>query len=251
MDCASKPNTSVASAINRRHVTSSLSKGSRLLIAGEEHSKRKQIETFIANGFCTHYNATISQFMPLIFALEQNGIKAAVGVRYGIHREKEHPLFVEQYLTMPIENTLVQHGINTNRADIVEVGNLLSCSARYTIPLLLSLLICLKKLNVQYLIFTATSQLAQLLRGAGITLRSLGKADPARLTEHRETWGTYYDTAPEVMALSLDTTSRCIQSCASLNTHYQNAIRLISFTNFPQQLDGIAVLEPSENYCVA
>ena len=42
---------------------------------------RQQIETFIANGFATRYNAHITSFMPMLFALEFNGVKAAAGAR--------------------------------------------------------------------------------------------------------------------------------------------------------------------------
>lgn len=201
-----------------------------LIAADTSHLARKQIETFIANGFATHYGAALSPstFLPVLFALEVKGVKAAVGARFGVEDNTPAMLFIEQYLEHPVEVALANKGINVQRQHIVEVGNLFSSSSRYTLPLLLSLFFMLKQCGSEYLVFSATTQLKQLLQGAGIELISLACADASKLAPSANNWGTYYDTAPEVVAISLKSVTHHVTHSASLNSYYQQAIGLIS-----------------------
>tara|TARA_Y100000991_G_scaffold53249_1_gene38920 strand:- start:152 stop:409 length:258 start_codon:yes stop_codon:yes gene_type:complete len=64
--------------------------------------------------------------------------------------------------------------------------------------------------------------------GAGIQLHPLVKADVSKLKGNSDDWGTYYDTAPQVTALSLHHVTQHIIGCPELNAHYQRAIELIS-----------------------
>lgn len=199
-----------------------------LITATQKHSARGRIETFIANGFATRYDAHITSFMPVLFALETGGVKAAVGARLGAQNNQHCPLFVEQYLSTSIEAVLAQQSIEVERAQIAEVGNLFSSASRYTLPLLFSLFFMLKQCGSKYLVFSATSYLKLLLCRAGLELIPLAQADMSKLSTSNDDWGTYYDTAPEVTALSLEKVTRHTAHCPKLNAHYQYAIGLIT-----------------------
>lgn len=199
-----------------------------LIAATQKHSARRRIETFIANGFATRYDAHITSFMPVLFALETSGVKAAVGTRLGAQNKQHYPFFIEQYLSTSIEAVLAQQFIKVDRAQIAEVGNLFSSASRYTLPLLFSLFFMLKQCGSKYLVFSATSQLKSLLCGAGLELIPLAQAEMSKLTTSNDDWGTYYETAPEVTALSLEQVTRHIAHYPKLNAHYQYAIGLIA-----------------------
>lgn len=211
--------------------------------ANVTHPARQQIETFITNGFATRYDARITSFMPTLFALEVNGIKAAVGARCGAIGSTKHVLFIEQYLVIAIESALQRHGIRAQRHEIVEVGNLFSSSSRYTLPLLLSLFFLFSQLGKKHLVFSATSQVKQLLQGAGISLTSLAQADAKKLVSNHDDWGSYYDTAPQVVTLSLREVTHHVMRSATLRKYYQQAVGLIAGSDSEQQLSGTLVCQ--------
>ncbi|WOI38934.1 thermostable hemolysin [Alteromonas sp. CI.11.F.A3] len=209
--------------------------------ANVTHSARQSIETFITNGFAARYNARITSFMPMLFALEVNGIKAAVGARCGATGSMNHVLFIEQYLVITIESVLLHHGISAKRHEIVEVGNLFSSSSRYTLTLLLSLCFLFSQVGKKHLVFSATKQLKELLQGAGISLTALANADAKKLESNHDDWGTYYDTAPQVMTLSLRNVTHHVMRSAPLRKYYLQAIGLIAGSDNEQQLSDTLV----------
>ena len=205
---------------------------------------RQQIETFIANGFATRYNAHITSFMPMLFALEFNGVKAAAGARCSATDSTNHALFIEQYLDSTIEGELLRHGISTQRHEIVEVGNLFSCSPRYTLPLLLSLCFLFSQLGKKHVVFSATTQVKKLLQNSGVSLIFLAPANAKKLVSSHDDWGTYYDTAPQVIALALKEVTHQVMNSVLLRQYYQKAIGLITGSNFEQQLNDALVCYP-------
>ncbi len=216
--------TGVNSTAGSKQVRSSLS----LITTDRQHPARRQVETFIANGFATHYNAHICSFMPVLIALEVNGVKAAVGARCAFESHATHPLFIEQYLTVPVEKALLEVGITVSRQEIAEVGNLFSSASRYTLPLLLSLFILLKNSGTEYLVFSATAKLQKMLDAAALPLVTLADADKAKLMSKGDNWGSYYETTPKVMSLSLRDVTRHVTANGPLHSYYQQAMALIA-----------------------
>ena len=164
-------------------------------VANKQSTKRKTIENHIARGFNQAYQAQITEFMPLLVALGRSKIEAALGVRTG-----EHKLFVETYFDQPLEQTMAEKGIHCSRHRLAEIGNLYSRSSRFTMPLLLLTAMGLFQQHISLLVFTATSQLQRMMEHGGLTLHHLTDADEARLGEPKQNWGSYYQTAPKVVA---------------------------------------------------
>ncbi|MBU2977390.1 thermostable hemolysin [Alteromonas sp. C1M14] len=190
-----------------------------LLVASETHSLRQDIEGFITHGYFNHYGARISQFMPVLFAIKKHTFNGALGIRHGADPKHKTPtpLFVEQYLDLPIESLLKVQGMTFCREQITEIGNLFSRAPRYTLSLLLSLYFVLKEKGTQCLIFSATTQLQQLFAGAGLNLIVLAQADPQRLATTQDHWGRYYHTQPKVCALLLTDIEHRIATCPRLH----------------------------------
>ena len=181
----------------------------KLLLPGSDcamHSvmslERAGLEQYIAAKFRAVYGAELSEFLPQLMGLKCHGrFSAAVGIRHGSHE----PLFVEQYLDQPIEQTMLQRLQNRiNRNDIAEIGNLVS-NWRGASQLLFVLLVgALHKAGFKWVVFTATEEVEHLIEKARFSPITICKADPERLGEERAKWGTYYDTNPHVLAGDLD-----------------------------------------------
>lgn len=194
-----------------QHVPDSDREHFDIVSATELGPQRAMLETFIANGFATAFNAQIHHFLPLLVGIQTSGIRAALGIRSG-----QQTLFIEQYLSHDLALTLHQRGLEVSRHQIAEIGNLFSASSRYTLPLLLAVSTALYANKVEYAVFCATQPLIELLHGNGLTLTHLADADPARLKPSNDNWGSYYATHPQVMALKLGDVVRLMLQQSSL-----------------------------------
>lgn len=161
-----------------------------------QDAERVQIESFIKQGFQKVYGADISVTMPTLLAVKNASFKAALGIR-----SANEPLFVEQYLSNPIEHVLMTNGSSVAREHIAEIGHLYSNKSRFALPLLLTAGVSLFVNEYRYITFCATSQVRQLVLGAGIDVVDIGVADKAKISS-TDNWGSYYDTLPSVVAVS-------------------------------------------------
>lgn len=158
--------------------------------------ERPQIELFIQQGFQKVYGAQISVTMPTLLAIKNGAFKAALGIR-----SANQALFIEQYLNSPIEHVLTTEGLSVAREHIVEIGHLYSNKSRFALPLLLTAGVSLFVNEYRCIAFCATSQVRQMLHTAGIAVIDIGEANKAKVSS-TDDWGSYYDTAPRVVAVS-------------------------------------------------
>lgn len=160
--------------------------------------RRAEVELFISNVFARHYDARVSAFAPNLLLLEQQGqIVAATGWRSA----KTEALFLERYLDSPIEQTMAQLADQRVERDrIVEVGNLAAEKSGGSLHVILALASHLDHLGYEWVVFTATQELVGIFSRLGLPLLALAKADPARLGAEAGAWGTYYDSAPIIVA---------------------------------------------------
>ncbi|WP_414828873.1 thermostable hemolysin [Alteromonas sp. H39] len=172
-----------------------------LIVAEAGTRYRNTLEAFIHEGFSKAYGAQVRDFLPVLVGVGRGKPEAALGIRKGTS-----PLFVEQYLSAPLETVLEQHALSVPRKHIAEIGNLYSASPRFTIPLLLATAMAMCEQGVAVLVFSATDKLRQLLSKNGVKLSVLAKADPSRLAPSQSQWGRYYDSQPQVVAFSLEET---------------------------------------------
>ncbi|MFT3928965.1 MAG: thermostable hemolysin [Spongiibacteraceae bacterium] len=156
---------------------------------------RHAVEAYIADAFREQYDAHIEHFMPVLLTIEtDHQIEAALGLRFGDQR----PLFLEHYLDQSVEAELAAHGLPNSA--IVEVGNLVSTRAGCSQLLFILLAELLDSLGCDTGVFTATTHVQQLLCKAGCELTTLCDADGNRLGPQLSQWGSYYETAPRVVA---------------------------------------------------
>ena len=159
---------------------------------------RNRIEEFIKKGFTNAYSADIHVSMPVVLAVKKGTYKAALGVR-----STRSALFIEQYLDSSIEQLLSTPDNPVSRDEIIEIGHLFSNAQKFTIPLLLVTAASLYRSGFKYMVFTGTEQVNKLISRTGINVSHLANADSNKLDKSNDQWGTYYDSNPQVVSVSL------------------------------------------------
>lgn len=163
---------------------------------------RATVEHYIHAVFARGYGAEINHYLPQLMSLRdgEGEMLAALGMRCG----NSGKLFLEIYLDEPVEQRLAAvAGVAVQRDSIVEIGNLASGRAGAARWLFLALAAYLHGRGAQWAIFTVAPFLKNTFLKLGFKLYVLARADKARLGEEASDWGSYYDAAPEVMAVDV------------------------------------------------
>ncbi|WP_100656827.1 thermostable hemolysin [Alteromonas flava] len=195
---------------------------------------REAAEHFIETGFQHAYNASIKVSTPWILAINNGAFKAALGIRSAHER-----LFLEQYLAAPIE-TMVNQYIPVRRAGIAEIAHLYSNSNKFTLPLFLITAVALFTNGFAAMTFSATSHVQSLIQRAGIITHELASADPSKLQQRAANWGSYYQTEPKVVAVSLRNVMQVINSSARYRKMFELLTDKIAHTVCALQAGDIA-----------
>ena len=158
---------------------------------------RRAVEDFVRQVYAQHYGASLREFKPTLVSLDDDGtVVAAAG-----YRAATAPLFLENYLDVPIEQALAARtGGVVARTAIVEVGHFASMQPGLGRRLMAHLGRQLAAEGFQWVVSTATRELRVIFERLRIRPLALGLADPARLGPDAVEWGTYYEHAPMVLA---------------------------------------------------
>ncbi|MGJ7484559.1 thermostable hemolysin [Variovorax sp. LT2P21] len=169
-----------------------------LVVHGRDDLRRAEVEAFVLGIFAQRYGAQVQQFAPVLVSLQDHGeIVAAAGYRCAA----DAPLFLERYLSSPIETLLAtQAATQPARRSVVEVGHLAASRAGEGRRLIALLGPHLAAQGFQWVVSTLTTELRQLFVRIGVTPLALGTADPAALGAEAAHWGSYYDHRPVVLA---------------------------------------------------
>ena len=172
----------------------------QLLWCDRNHTERHSLEQFIAGGFAAAYDAQISQFMPHLLAVTLHGQwQAVLGIRSGLAPR----LFVEQYLDADICTVLAGAGIQTQRAQVAEIGNLYASGRQQILLLFIAMAVALYQQGYRHLVCCATPTVMSMLSRHGLQLNVLAEGDPSRLGDAAADWGSYYQRHPQVCQLDL------------------------------------------------
>ena len=160
--------------------------------------RREPAEAFIRTVFADQYGARVPAFAPELMVLEQNAeIVAAAGWRGA----GGGPLYLEHYLDEPVEAYIARlAGHPVMRDRVVEVGNLAAVKAGWGSRMILALAAHLDRLGYEWVVFTATDELIGIFAKLGLPPLALMQANPHRLGDAAQAWGSYYDMKPVVVA---------------------------------------------------
>ena len=172
-------------------------------LEGPRAFARQEAEWFVRDAFSAAYAADIAHFMPTLMTLRSDAgrLLAVLGLRTA----GAAPLFLEQYLTAPVEQVLSgATGLPVARSQLVEVGNFAVGAAGGGRWLITALTAFLHSAGSTWAVFSCGPELRNAFGRLGIGLVDLAPADPSLLdAAERERWGRYYDQKPRVMAANV------------------------------------------------
>ena len=174
-------------------------------VTGLFEPERQDVENFIKATYEKNYNAEIRVDYPFLMSVhnEAGDILAALGFRYA----EATPLFLEHYIDRPIENIL-----GCPRDEIVEIGNLASAGQGALNLLFAALASYLKNRDICYAVITGTDALHRHFKKMGFNPSKICDADISSVQGDGQSWGSYYDTQPRVLAGSLETAVKRFKS---------------------------------------
>lgn len=186
-----------ALAAAKRHRINSIT----VATSDEYAPDRHELEQFVHDVFAKTYGADVQQFMPELVSLrdEHGDLVAAFGLR----KATNSALFLERYLDAPVETVLSQRfNKPITRTAITEIGNLAVANPRHAGILIAHVIGHSLDIGVEWAVATAHHTLQNGLIKGGRDVYALQAADKNRLsTVEQKTWGTYYDNAPQVVAI--------------------------------------------------
>ena len=165
--------------------------------------QRHAAEEFIAAQFLKAYDARISEFMPELMGLYDNG---ALSAACGLREAASESMFLEQYLEGPVETVLGEiTGMPAERRTLIEIGNLSISRPGYARHLVCWLTLHLHDIGMEWAVFSAVPALRNNFLRLGIPLVTMAAASADRLPEGSSaSWGSYYDQKPLVTAVSVE-----------------------------------------------
>lgn len=162
------------------------------------HQRYREACHFIRRYYRVVFGARINVKAKNLVVLfdEQHRLRAAVG----LIPAEQGELFLEAYLSAPIEKVLVARTRRSiRRQEIMEVGSLAADGSGAGRLLFVALTEALHALRRDWIVFTGTSQVRTMFSRLGLSPVALASADPQRLGDDAEKWGRYYDHAPTIM----------------------------------------------------
>lgn len=191
-------------------------------------AERRELQTYIADCFARVYGASLYEFLPTFLAMDCCGKTSAAA---GIKLASQGPLFLEQYFDSPVETRIaLLAGIEPSRDSIAEIGNLVASHRGASQVFFLVMADILHRAGAEWIVFSATRQVAKLVGKLSCETLDLGPADPSRLGDKAANWGRYYDTAPRVLAIRLE------EALASVRKDLRPSVVLHLYRNSSRRL---------------
>ncbi|MET0778314.1 MAG: thermostable hemolysin [Pseudomonas mandelii] len=159
--------------------------------------ERPVFEAFIQQRFRKAHGADIRHFMPELFGVsDAAGTLCAVA---GVRMANAESLFLERYLDESIEPLISAAADRpVDRAGIVEVGNLAASDTGSARMSIIAITYLLAMGGLEWVAFTGNIGLVNSFHRLGLKPVTLCAADPERLGDERQHWGSYYESKPWV-----------------------------------------------------
>ncbi len=171
----------------------------RIVVCMADDPQRVEAEAFVRDAFFRTHRARIRSVMPTLLVLhDPAGSMCAVA---GCRVASSERLFLESYLSQPIEEELAEHiSSRPRRSEIVEVGNFAARSSRTARRFMSLLPYFLLDRKLTWVTFTATASVRRILHHIGARCVELARAEGAWVRNADDDWGRYYTHDPRVMA---------------------------------------------------
>lgn len=185
----------------------------------ELNDSRRRIQRYIADRFKAVHDADIKHFLPILLSISRESeTGAALGLQFGA----ESAMFLEQYLSNPIEQEIAAlKEMPVARSSIVEVGNLVISHRPSGLLLFILMTGVLERLSCKWMVFTATRNVENMLKKLGYSPFYLADAPPEVLGDEAASWGQYYQNSPRVLTGSVDSACQEIGRSSFLKGLYR------------------------------
>jgi len=172
------------------------------VVLGPEHAERAAVEDFIRAVFAKTYGAKVQHFAKVLLGIRGRDGQWAAALGYTPASSNE--LFVENYGGGSVEQQISgKLATPVKRDQVVEVGNLAASTAGAARQLIGGAIQYLYEAGFCWVIFTATRALLNSFSRLDLRPIPLATADPARLPDRGQGWGSYYEMQPQIMAGSI------------------------------------------------
>lgn len=170
----------------------------RMEWVGPQHQERASLQDFIADAFFKTHGAQVRQFCQTLVGCKDRHGRWVAALGYTLARDGA--TFLEQYLDAPLESEIAARtSMPVSRHQIVEVGNLAATHAGAARELIVCMTRYLYRQGMIWVAFTATRALLNSFTRLRLKPTVLAEADRRRLPDGGKSWGTYYETKPQVM----------------------------------------------------
>jgi hypothetical protein len=172
-----------------------------------DHADRKGIEQFITEVFWDRYGASIGYFHHALMGCRDVHGRWMAAVGFSPMQGRD--AFLDVYLDAPAESMIAAdlrlRGARREvaRKGLVEVGNLAAVRPGGARMLILEMTRHLYLCRFDWVVITATHEIANSLTRLGYEPHALAKAEPLRLPDKGQSWGSYYDCTPQVMYVDI------------------------------------------------
>jgi len=186
---------------------------------------RESAELAVKSIFRAIHQADISDFLPLLItANKEQRLDAVIGLRSAYQGE----LFLENYLTTPIEKEAkARYNIDIKRKKLVEIGNLVSSKSGVSRQLFIVLAFALHKAGIEWVSFTATKHVEQLLYKLAFQPLEICQAQEQLAVNSCSSWGNYYTQNPKVSIGNVAQAVNTLKQTAIINAMYPKLVPLI------------------------
>jgi Thermostable hemolysin len=167
------------------------------VVFGPGDPRRGEAEALIEAAYRRCYGGAVSGHFPNLMAL-RNGSGAVVAAA-GFRWARSEPLFLEQYLDVPIDEAVARIGPRHDREGIVEIGSLATDGGGASAALFAALAKHLEAEGATFAAATATRRLRRLFTLVNFETSQIAVADRTRLGGAADIWGAYYEHDPVVV----------------------------------------------------
>jgi len=170
----------------------------KLIITKSGDDLHSEANALIKSEYYRHFNCQLKSLTSTNISLKvDNKMVATTGYRSA----GQASLYLEQYLDQPIEQLISKNfGQPIDRCQIVEIGSFALGSDEYALPFMFQLAPLFSDLGYRWATCTVTRTIKRYLDKLGVDSIYLAKADPTRVIGGEDSWGTYYDHQPVVLA---------------------------------------------------
>ena len=182
---------------------------SAFALHADDSARRPELQAYITRCFDRAYGARVTDFAPHLLELSCAGhINGVAGIRPASHSR----LFLEQYVDESVEDLATREFGRVERHEIVELGNLAALRPGACQLINIMLAATLHGAGFRHAGLVSTAKLEGVIRKQGFAVRSVTRADSARLGSAAAAWGSYYKTFPNILFVDLEKTMAALRT---------------------------------------